>query len=52
MCSTRFSAVAMVEPGPPVIGSLSAGLKRAPAPVVRLMTTSVAESRMRSTTSR
>jgi hypothetical protein len=40
----------MVVPGPGFCGSSSPGTKRAPGPVVRLMSTSLPLPRMRSTT--
>ena len=52
ICSTRFSGVSSVVPGPAMRGSSIDGTKRPPGPVVRLMTTSLLRARMRPTTSR
>ncbi len=51
-CFTRSRADLRLVPGPCCIGSSAPGAKRAPGPVVRLITTSVPLPRMRSTTSR
>ena len=49
---TRSSGPRSVEPGPAFLGSAGSCSKRAPGPVVRLISTSVPLPRMRSTTSR
>jgi hypothetical protein len=49
-CRTRSAGLLMVVPGPGFCGSSSPGTKRAPGPVVRLMSTSLPLPRMRSTT--